>query len=400
MPPARHYDRVLVEREEWENDPEYPRAPLPPHERQWRHPSELGETHWTRSEPPLVVGRGLSIATGTVGAILALGLLWLMIPHADRGGVAVEASAPNERPQATARTLAIDTTSPESFLAPTSTPTTVRRVVTTTTMAVVRTEPPTSATDAPVTSPPATTESTPALQSAPAMAVALMPGHLVVTTAGAVNGRTEMQVQLPSGDLVRGSVVTVDDDSGTAVLSIPVEIANPQLAPTAQVDPSEGLVKGSAANIWTDDEGTQVSAPEVDPQESALVLDPDGGLIGMCTKGARGMRLVAVGSLLDAINAVFVKEAPQWLGVQAQLSDTGDITIVAVADDGAAAAAGVQAGDVVKAIDGVSITDFSALRTTVLAHRPGDAVTVTVLHAGAAATTDVSLTLPSTPWPR
>jgi len=207
-------------------------------------------------------------------------------------------------------------------------------------------------------------------------------------------------VQLPSGDLVRASVVAVDDDSGTAVLSIPVEIANAQLSPTAQVDPSEGLVKGSAANIWTDDEGTQVSAPEAEPQESSLVLDPDGGLIGMCTKGARGMRLVGVGSLLDAVNAAFIKEAPQWLGLEAALTPTGDITIVAVTDAGAAATAGLQAGDVVKAIDGVSVGDFAALRATVLAHKPGDAVMVTVVHAGAAAPTDVTLTLPSTPWPR
>ena len=34
----------------------------------------------------MVVGRGLSVATGTVGAVLAIGLLWLMVPHSSRGG--------------------------------------------------------------------------------------------------------------------------------------------------------------------------------------------------------------------------------------------------------------------------------------------------------------------------
>src|SRR4051812_24727198 len=88
-----HYDLLFVERGEWEDDPEYPNAPLPAHERTWRHPSEQGATQWVRSEPPLVVGRGLSVATGTVGAVLAVGLLWLMIPNDNKGGgVAVQGS--------------------------------------------------------------------------------------------------------------------------------------------------------------------------------------------------------------------------------------------------------------------------------------------------------------------
>jgi hypothetical protein len=75
-----------VERGEWDEEPDYPRAPLPAHERQWRHPSEQGAYVWDRSEPPLVVGKGLSVATGTVGAVLAIGLLWLMVPHSNRNG--------------------------------------------------------------------------------------------------------------------------------------------------------------------------------------------------------------------------------------------------------------------------------------------------------------------------
>jgi S1-C subfamily serine protease len=79
------YDLLFVERE-WDEEPDYPHAPLPAHERTWRHPSEQGATAWIRSEPPLVVGKGLSVATGTVGAVLAIGLLWLMVPHDNRGG--------------------------------------------------------------------------------------------------------------------------------------------------------------------------------------------------------------------------------------------------------------------------------------------------------------------------
>ena len=83
-----------MERGEWDDEAEYPSGPLPAHERTWRHPSEQGATAWVQSEPPLVVGRGLSVATGTVGVVLAVGLLWVMVPHDNRsgGGVAAQSS--------------------------------------------------------------------------------------------------------------------------------------------------------------------------------------------------------------------------------------------------------------------------------------------------------------------
>ena len=67
---AREYDLVFVERGEWDEEPEYPRAPLPAHERQWRHPSEQGATAWSQSEPPLVATTmTLSTSSITLDAI-------------------------------------------------------------------------------------------------------------------------------------------------------------------------------------------------------------------------------------------------------------------------------------------------------------------------------------------
>jgi S1-C subfamily serine protease len=384
-----------VEREEWENDPEYPRAPLPPHERKWRHPSELGESQWVRSEPPLVVGRGLSIATGTVGAILALGLLWLLIPHSDRGGVAAETSSPTIRPEPTGRSFAIASSSPDTSTAPTA-----EHVSATTSSAVEQPAPTTTALRITTTVPAIEAEPTTLAEAVPAMAVALIPGHLVVTTAAAVSGRTDLDVQLPTGDTVHASVVAVDESSGTAVLAVPVEIAAAQLAPTAQVAPTEGVVKGNSANIWTDDEGTKVSNDaDVPLDESSLVLDADGGLIGMCTHGDGGTKLVGVDALLDAVNGASENEAPLWLGVRVKISAAGDITIVDVMTDGPAAAAGLVAGDVVEAIDGTSITDLTTLRKAIVNHKAGDIVKLTVVHPDATEPTDVEVTLAASPWP-
>jgi PDZ domain len=382
-----------VEREEWENDPEYPGAPVPPHERTWRHPSELGEAHWVRSEPPLAVGRGLSIATGTVGAILALGLLWLMIPHSNGGGVAAETSTPTVRTDPAVRSFAISSSAPSL----TDETTTSERVATTSSGTEAS---PTTPVQVTTTVPAIEVESTTVAEVVPAMAVALIPGHLVVTTAAAVEGRTDLDVQLPTGDMVHGSVVAVDQAAGTAVLSVPMEIADAQLAPTAHAAPTEGVVKGTTANIWTDDEGTKVSYPtDVPPDEAALVLDSDGGLIGMCTKGERGTRLVGVDALLTAVTGASTSEAPLWLGVRVEIGPTGDLTVVAVMDGSPAATAGVQAGDLLKAVDGVPVLDRGALRKAIDAHKAGDVVTLSVVHTGATEPTDVAVTLGTSPWP-
>ena len=97
---ARHYDQLFVERSEpddgaWDEpldrdswtwgtpgEPEYPAAPLPAHERRWRHPSELGHAEWVQSEKAVGLGRGLVVTSGAIGCILGLAVVWLMVPGA------------------------------------------------------------------------------------------------------------------------------------------------------------------------------------------------------------------------------------------------------------------------------------------------------------------------------
>jgi hypothetical protein len=72
---------------------DYPPAPLPPHERTWRHPSEIGEATWLRTEPPVALGRGLLVTSGAIGSALGIAVLYLMLPA---GG-----SSPTASPVAT-----------------------------------------------------------------------------------------------------------------------------------------------------------------------------------------------------------------------------------------------------------------------------------------------------------
>ena len=77
---------------DWHDDEE-PLAPLPAHEREWRHPSEVGAHDWLLSEPPLALGRGLVLTTTVVITLLALAVLWTTIPTRAGRGVALTDAA-------------------------------------------------------------------------------------------------------------------------------------------------------------------------------------------------------------------------------------------------------------------------------------------------------------------
>ena len=91
----------------WEFDDEsddviYPAAPIPPHERTWRHPSEMGEAAWVRSEPPVHIGRGLLVTSGAIGSALGVAVLYLLAPA---GG-----TTPHAAPTATSSIATIRST--------------------------------------------------------------------------------------------------------------------------------------------------------------------------------------------------------------------------------------------------------------------------------------------------
>ena len=388
-----------MEQGDWQNDADYPRAPLPAHERSWRHPSEVGAEHWVQSEPPLVVGRGLSVATGTVGAVLALGLLWLMVPH-PRGGsdVAVESSTTSARTAivATAAPTTRDTVTTMSGVdVSTGSPITIDRIdgPTSTTGGSPATSASPSLTASPMPtmlldSGSTTTEQLP-------VAVALVPGHYLVTTAAAVRGREGFAVMLPSGQSVVGAVVSVDPSSGTAVLSVGADVDDAMI-PASTADITSGTVvvmapEATTARLWVDDSGTQIGYHgDMGSSEGSIVLDDDGRLVGLCTRSARGMQLVAVADLLDALTAATTMRTPAWLGVDSGFDAAGNVVVTRVLDGGPGHAAGIRVGDVITAIDGVPVADPETLRSVIGTHSAGESVTLTVVRASAPQTSTTS----------
>lgn len=87
------------------DEPGYPLAPLPVHERAWRHPSEMGRESWEATEPPVAIGRGLFLATTAIGFVLGMAVLVLLMPGDDGRLIATRSVQPVIGTEAVANTV-------------------------------------------------------------------------------------------------------------------------------------------------------------------------------------------------------------------------------------------------------------------------------------------------------
>jgi putative serine protease PepD len=136
------------------------------------------------------------------------------------------------------------------------------------------------------------------------------------------------------------------------------------------------------------------------PTAGATVPDPQGNGgggsigIGFAIPVDYALRiageLIAKGSITHAYLGLRATALPEG-------GDQAGLFVVAVSSGGPAQVAGLRAGDVVTALDGVQVTDVDQLDTLSVTKRPGDTVRVTYRRAGA--TADPSLTLGSLPSP-
>jgi putative serine protease PepD len=80
------------------------------------------------------------------------------------------------------------------------------------------------------------------------------------------------------------------------------------------------------------------------------------------------------------------------IGARVDVSPTAKgATVVKVENGSPASAAGIHAGDVIEAVDGISITDGIDLIVTIRAQHPGDRIAVTVRRGGRRATVELTL---------
>ena len=224
----------------------------------------------------------------------------------------------------------------------------------------------------------------------------------MATTAASVGTESNITVQLPSGENVVGTVYSIDQITGIAVVSLPSGVDTSPMTPSETQIPTDAAVvltpKPSPVSVWRGDTGTQITAdPSIRLGEGAIVLDTDGHLIGLCTMAPDGVHVVDAGSILAAINDAIASEAPVWLGMTVGADADGNLTVVAVDADGPSALAGVQAGSAIRSIDGVAVTTLDALRRGLLLHKPGETALLSIVAPGAAGPVDVTVTLTPNP---
>lgn len=248
-------------------------------------------------------------------------------------------------------------------------------------------------------------------------------GH-VVTNSHVVEGAATYEVRFADGTTVPATLVGNDDYQDVAVLQLDlsggVEVPGVvTLGSSDSVRPGETVVAiGSALGELTNtvSDGTvgavdraitaeggasrlgnliQHDAEIYSGNSGGPLLNLRGEVVGINTAKATGGALsnedvdigfaVAIDAatpLIDEIIADGEVDRP-YLGIAGGLSRDGDgHTVVEVEPDGPAAAAGLEANDVITAIDGTPITVEEPLQDLLYTRRPGDTVTLTVSRDG------------------
>lgn len=374
----------------------YPRAPVPPHERTWRHPSELYLEPAGGASP--IAGRALVGVSVAMGMLLVAGLVNLLLPRGGGGtaaGVTASSADAPLVPVATATptvpvSLAVATVpttlvSPQSTMPPTTTPGTTASP--TTTVVASSVAPQTSPT-APVGEPAISVATFATDAAAASMAVAVGDATMFVTTSFAVGEATSLTIELADGLTLEAEVLVVDTELGVAVLRV-AESTGTELPGLA--DPTLGqhvTVLGGQPRAATVVDGDELSLSGGEPAaEGAPVVDSTGQLLGLCTRGGDGSTRVVRSSVLDELVTTtreLLATGP-WLGISGRRATEGGVEVQVVSPASPADLAGIVAGDVIVGLDGRPVRSVPELVLALGAHQAGDDVVVRVDRSAQAA---------------
>jgi S1-C subfamily serine protease len=437
---------AVVEASEWpdDGDDRGPDPYLPPEQRWWRHPSELGASRLPPARPALLPAPGggrvalvLAAVIGAAGAVLAAYVAHLAQPATSDVATSV-----------------------------------VRVSAATTSLVTVGVG---GATSAPATSAVATSAVEGLVQLVlpgrserrSATAAALGTGQLVVS-AKAVEGVTEVTAVMPDGSEQRAEVVFVDPASGTAVVEVSQPtptVASGQAATLAPGDPITAAgtnTPGEVVEVGVDataDDGTHMEhlmrlRMERPVDDGAVVLDREGRAVGICIGAEDGDATALLAAPIELAKAAAEPAGPDgerrlaWLGLTGRTARPADsagtasstttteppstsnastgsssssmlaagatngngttttsaapptaqpappVTTAAavvpvegafvldVEADGAAAEAGVHKGDIVVAVDDVPVPSMNALVLLIRERKAGSEVHLTVVRDG------------------
>jgi putative serine protease PepD len=246
-------------------------------------------------------------------------------------------------------------------------------------------------------------------------------GH-IVTNQHVVDGATTIKVKLQSGKTYTAKLVGEDGSTDLAVIKVDApasELKPLALADASTIDVGDGVVAiGSpfglegtvttgivsaldrqmqSPNGYTINGSIQTDAAINHGNSGGPLLDLSGKVIGVNAQiesdsgGNDGVGFaIPVGTIKTVvpqlINGGSVAHA--FLGVSLT---AGSATVAEVRAGTPAASAGLQAGDVITAVDGKAVSTSIALQTAIDAHKPGDKVELKIKRNGSEKTVTVTL---------
>ena len=250
-------------------------------------------------------------------------------------------------------------------------------------------------------------------------------GH-VVTNEHVVSGAERISVQLASGERYEATLVGSDESTDLAVLRIDApasELEPLELGDSSGLRVGEGVVaigspfglEGSvsagvvsaldrqmeAQNGFTINGSIQTDAAINHGNSGGPLLNLAGEVVGVNAQiasesgGSDGVGFAipsnTVASVVEQLLAGGGVEHA-YLGVGlAELESGEGVEVSEVRPGTPAAEAGLEAGDVVTAVDGDAVSSPADLQTAIDAKRPGDAVTLTVVRDGESRPVEVEL---------
>jgi putative serine protease PepD len=248
----------------------------------------------------------------------------------------------------------------------------------------------------------------------------------IVTNAHVVDGASTIKVTFSDGTKANASVVGTDTATDLAVVRVSGVSAS-KLHPLTLADSDDvavgdgvlaigspyglsetlttGIVSALDRTITSPSGATIGGAIQTDAainhgNSGGPLIDTDGKVIGVNAQiesdsdGNTGVGFAIPSDTVRTVAAALIAgEAvphPQ-LGVQIEDGTSGGVKLAAVTAGGAAAEAGLKAGDTITAIDGQAVSDSDALASLIASHQPGDALKVTYTRDGASRTMTVKL---------
>lgn len=359
--------------ENWDDDePIYPPAPLPPHERTWRHPSEVGfVARQQQFVPPAPhrVPRLFLVGAGAVSVAAAAGLVMLLAPRS--GTSVIETSS---------QSITVAERS-GALVPPTDAPVTTSRHRPTTSV---------RGRHATTLGRSDRSLSTLMLSGAERVAVAVGDGRHALTTAGSLQQDQTIDVLVSSGATVSARVITINETNNIAVLLLEQVMSSVahQVSYTAPGDGDHVRVGEDAADatVRVSDLGVHLDTGRA-VQDGEPVVNADGKLVGLAARTADGsIRLVTIPRITALQATVLVIDV--WLGLR---FEPESLHVVEATADAPAALAGIQPGDALTAIDHTTLNSVDDLWVALAFMKTGQTVILEYLRDGAAHSVEVTL---------